>query len=40
MSTAADPVTGFARRPLDNVGYPVRVQVVNDGTIDVEQFLT
>jgi hypothetical protein len=34
-----DPVTGFARRPLDNVGIQYGLKVLNDGVIDVEQFL-
>jgi hypothetical protein len=34
-----DPATGFARRPLDNVGIQYGLKLVNDGTISVEQFL-
>jgi hypothetical protein len=34
-----DPVTGFARRPLDNVGIQYGLKVLNAGVIDVEQFL-
>ena len=34
-----DPVTGFARRPLDNVGIQYGLKLLNDGTISVEQFL-
>jgi hypothetical protein len=34
-----DPATGFARRPLDNVGIQYGLKVLNDGTIGVEQFL-
>lgn len=35
----ADPVTGFARRPLDNVGIQYGLATLNDGTITPEQFL-
>ena len=34
-----DPITGFARRPLDNVGIQYGLKVLNAGVIDVEQFL-
>lgn len=34
-----DPATGFARRPLDNVGVQYGLAAVRDGTIDVDQFL-
>jgi hypothetical protein len=34
-----DPVTGFARRPLDNVGIQYGLKVLNAGVISVEQFL-
>jgi len=34
-----DPATGFARRPLDNVGVQYGLKLVNDGTIGVDQFL-
>jgi hypothetical protein len=34
-----DPATGFARRPLDNVGVQYGLAVLNDGTIDVDRFL-
>lgn len=34
-----DPETGFARRPLDNVGVQYGLATVNDGTISVDQFL-
>ena len=34
-----DPATGFARRPLDNVGIQYGLTLVNDGTISAEQFL-
>jgi hypothetical protein len=34
-----DPATGFARRPLDNVGIQYGLKLLNDGTISVEQFL-
>ncbi|NED93755.1 hypothetical protein G1H11_00310 [Phytoactinopolyspora alkaliphila] len=34
-----DPATGFARRPLDNVGIQYGLQALNDGTISPEQFL-
>ena len=34
-----DPVTNFARRPLDNVGIQYGLKVLNSGAIDVEQFL-
>ena len=35
-----DPATGFARRPLDNVGIQYGLQALNEGVITVEQFLT
>lgn len=31
--------TGYARRPLDNVGVQYGLKAVNDGTISVDQFL-
>jgi hypothetical protein len=34
-----DPATGFARRPLDNVGIQYGLKVLNEGVITVEQFL-
>jgi hypothetical protein len=34
-----DPATGFARRPLDNVGIQYGLKLVNSGVISVEQFL-
>src|SRR5712671_1657683 len=34
-----DPATGFARRPLDNVGIQYGLKLVNDGTISAEQFV-
>ncbi|MBF8301231.1 MAG: hypothetical protein HW394_1601 [Acidobacteria bacterium] len=34
-----DPNTGFARRPLDNVGIQYGLQALNAGTISQEQFL-
>ena len=34
-----DPKTGFARRPLDNVGVQYGLRALNDGTITKEQFL-
>ena len=34
-----DPKTGFARRPLDNVGVQYGLAVLNAGTISKEQFL-
>jgi hypothetical protein len=34
-----DPATGFARRPLDNVGIQYGLRALNDGAISVEQFL-
>ena len=34
-----DPVTGFARRPLDNVGVQYGLQALNDGVITTTQFL-
>lgn len=34
-----DPETGFALRPLDNVGIQYGLQALADGTIDAEQFL-
>ncbi|WP_336213465.1 DUF6351 family protein [Nonomuraea sp. LPB2021202275-12-8] len=35
----ADPATGFARRPLDNVGIQYGLGALNDGDITPEQFL-
>ena len=34
-----DPVTGFARRPLDNVGVQYGLRALTDGKITVEQFI-
>ncbi|MGP9536967.1 DUF6351 family protein [Brachybacterium sp. AOP43-C2-M15] len=34
-----DPETGFALRPLDNVGIQYGLAALADGTLDVEQFL-
>ena len=34
-----DPATGFARRPLDNVGIQYGLKLVNDGIISAEQFV-
>lgn len=34
-----DPSTGFALRPLDNVGVQYGLNALNDGVISVEQFL-
>jgi hypothetical protein len=34
-----DPKTGFARRPLDNVGVQYGLDALNAGTISVDQFL-
>lgn len=34
-----DPITGFARRPLDNVGIQYGLGALNDGAISVDQFL-
>ncbi len=34
-----DPATGFARRPLDNVGVQYGLAALNAGVITVEQFL-
>ncbi|MEO5695730.1 MAG: DUF6351 family protein [Burkholderiaceae bacterium] len=34
-----DPATGFARRPLDNVGIQYGLKVLNAGAISVDQFL-
>ena len=34
-----DPATGFARRPLDNVGIQYGLKVLNSGAISVDQFL-
>ena len=34
-----DPLTGFARRPLDNVGVQYGLAALNAGTITVDQFL-
>jgi hypothetical protein len=34
-----DPSTGFARRPLDNVGVQYGLKALNDGTITFEQFI-
>jgi len=34
-----DPVTGFALRPLDNVGIQYGLKALQDGTISMDQFL-
>jgi len=34
-----DPATGFAERPLDNVGVQYGLKALRDGTISVDQFL-
>lgn len=34
-----DPVTGFAQRPLDNVGVPYGLGALEDGVISVDEFL-
>ena len=34
-----DPATGFARRPLDNVGVAYGLKALTNGTITVDQFL-
>jgi hypothetical protein len=34
-----DPATGFARRPIDNVGVQYGLAVLNDGAITAAQFL-
>jgi hypothetical protein len=34
-----DPLTGFARRPIDNVGVQYGLRALNDGVISVDQFL-
>jgi hypothetical protein len=34
-----DPRTGYARRPLDNVGVQYGLRALNDGAITVDQFL-
>ncbi|MEO9150592.1 MAG: DUF6351 family protein [Burkholderiaceae bacterium] len=34
-----DPVTGFARRPIDNVGVQYGLEALNAGAITVDQFL-
>src|SRR5690606_26588571 len=34
-----DPDTGFARRPVDNVGLQYGLQALRDGVITVDQFL-
>ncbi len=34
-----DPSTGFARRPIDNVGVQYGLKALNDGLISVDQFL-
>jgi hypothetical protein len=35
-----DPATGFARRPIDNVGVQYGLKALNDGVISVDEFLT
>ncbi|MCZ7628704.1 MAG: DUF6351 family protein [Microthrixaceae bacterium] len=34
-----DPETGFAERPIDNTGVQYGLEALNDGVIDVEEFL-
>ena len=34
-----DPLTGFARRPIDNTGVQYGLRALNDGVISVDQFL-
>jgi hypothetical protein len=34
-----DPITGFARRPLDNIGVQYGLRAFNDGKITIEQFV-
>ncbi len=34
-----DPVTGFARRPIDNTGVQYGLKALNDGVITADQFL-
>ena len=34
-----DPVTGYARRPLDNVGVQYGLAALNSGAISKQQFL-
>ncbi len=34
-----DPVTGYARRPIDNVGVQYGLNALNAATISVDQFL-
>lgn len=34
-----DPATGFARRPLDNVGVQYGLEALRSGTITIDQFL-
>lgn len=38
-SYGVDPATGFARRPLDNVGIQYGLKLLNDGSISIDQFL-
>lgn len=35
-----DPKTGFALRPIDNIGLQYGLKAVNDGAISVDEFLT
>lgn len=35
-----DPVTGFARRPIDNIGIQYGLKALNDRDISVDEFLT
>lgn len=35
-----DPKTGFARRPIDNIGVEYGLNALNAGTISVDEFLT
>ena len=38
-SYGRDPVTGFARRPLDNTGIQYGLKLLNSGVISAEQFV-
>lgn len=38
-SLGRDPVTGYARRPIDNVGIQYGLKALNDGKISMAQFL-
>jgi hypothetical protein len=35
-----DPKTGFARRPIDNIGIQYGLNALNDGVISINEFLT